>query len=274
MSRAFGAADWTSPGCGKPALETGRPLERRLLSSGGERVFLLDAPDTLTPGKPVPLLFDFHGFGHSARGVWRVSAFREIAGREAFLTVYPEGETVTLRGRTGRGWEIFSAEGNRDLEFVARMAEFLEREYCIDRRRMYATGFSNGGFFSLLLACTMADRIAAVAPVGAALPPVACRPARAVPVLFHHGWDDEVVPVALARKARDHWVRHNGCGRPEAKNGCEFYAGCRNGAEVGYCEGEFGHHWPLPATRRIWEFFRRQKLPDTAVPNREGASTR
>ena len=40
-----------------------------------------------------------------------------------------------------------------------------ERERCIDRRRVFATGMSNGGFLSHRLGCELADRMAAIPPV-------------------------------------------------------------------------------------------------------------
>ena len=109
-------------------------------------------------------------------------------------------------GHDGAGWEIFSIDGNRDLAFVTRLLDQLERTYCIDRARIFSTGFSNGAFFSNILGCTMADRFAAIAPVGGGRLTVPCMPTRAVPVLIHHGRKDARVDVDQARQTRDAWV--------------------------------------------------------------------
>jgi polyhydroxybutyrate depolymerase len=233
------------------------------------------------------MIFDFHGFGHSAAGVWKVSRFGELAQRDGFIMVYPDGLPVVLGGHTGAGWQISSVRGNRDLAFVKATLDHLEKAYCIDRNRVFATGFSNGAWFSSLLGCLMSDRFAAVAPVGGGRLTLPCRPGRAVPVLMHHGRKDERVPVEEARKARDAWVKIDGCrkegvtawGRegltplpaddiepkpssPRARKppNCEYYEGCRSDAEVVYCEDDSPHTWPLPATKRIWEFFRRHPM--------------
>src|SRR5439155_516486 len=79
-----------------------------------------------------------------------------------------------------------------------------------DRRRIFATGMSNGGFFASLLGCELAARLAAVAPVAGALPLDGCVPARPVPVLLVHGRADRVVAPATARAARD-WLACAGC---------------------------------------------------------------
>jgi len=287
-----------SPGCAATTIETGRRLERTIEIDGTRR-YILDVPEGARPQEPVPLLFDFHGFGHSGGGVWNVSRFKDMATREPFITVYPDGSTVHLLGRDGAGWDVFTTDDNRDLRFVSGLLDQLERTYCIDLARVYATGFSNGAFLSYRLACTQANRFAAVAPVGGGEVSLPCAPPRAVPVLIYHARNDEMVAVERARAARDAWVTRNQCREPAEKRGrnsfsvaddsgekrvasafsgggglaptpavsrCERYTGCRDGADVEYCEGDFGHHWPVEATERIWAFFRAHPMSQT-VPS-------
>jgi polyhydroxybutyrate depolymerase len=220
-------------------------------------------------------MLDFHGFGHSAAGVWRVSRFRDLAATDPFIAVYPDGIPVRFshRGKDydGPGWDIRTRDGNRDLAFVTLLLDRLEREYCIDRARIFVTGFSNGGFFSHLLGCTMPERFAAIAPVGAGQRPDPCAPSRTVPVLIFHGRQDQLIEVADARSARDAWLTTNRC-QPatpssEAVQGasCARFAACRDGATVESCEGDFGHHWPEPATARVWAFFKAHPLAQEGV---------
>jgi polyhydroxybutyrate depolymerase len=259
--RAVDVAPRPSAGCSVDTLETGRELQRTIDIDGTKRAYILDVPDSIRAKKPAPLLFDFHGFGHSAAGVWNVSGFKALAARDGVIVVYPDGLPVHLLGRDAPGWEIFKSEGNRDLALTAQLLDQLERTYCIDQARVFATGFSNGAYFSYLLACRMADRFAAIAPVSGGQVAVECNPRRAVPVLIHHGRQDDLVPIAQARAARDAWVQRDGC-RAQASNGCERHRECRDGSEVEYCEGDFAHHWPPEATERIWEFFRAHPMPE------------
>jgi len=250
-----GVAPRPSPGCGATTVAHGRPLDRTIRVNGIERHYLLDVPESVRAGTPVALLLDFHGLGHSAAGVWRVSEFKDLAARDGFITVYPDGLPVRLLGRTGPGWEIVTLTSNRDVDFVRALLDELERTYCIDRARIFATGFSNGAFLSHVLACALSDRIAAIAPVSGGRVTVACTPTRGVPVLIIHGRQDTIVPAAQARQARDFWLRQNDC-REHVSNGCEYHRECRDGAEVRYCESDFAHRWPPGATAQIWEFFR------------------
>lgn len=250
-----------SAGCSVAAIDGGRRLERVIDVDGVQRSYILDVPETIQPQQPVPLLFDFHGFGHSGAGVWQVSKFRDIAPQARFITVYPEGLPVHLLNRDGAGWQIFSRDGNRDLRFVSTLLDHLERTYCIDRARVYSTGFSNGAFLSNVLACSMADRFAAIAPVAGGRATIPCTPSRAMPVILHHGSDDPVVAVSQAREMRDTWVKLDDCHETTSADGCEVHRACRDGVEVWYCEDSGEHHWPVAATTRIWSFLSRYSLP-------------
>src|SRR5439155_22480293 len=124
----------------------------------------------------------------------------------------------------------------------------LEQGRCVDRRRVFATGMSNGAFFASLLGCVAADRLAAVAPVSGGLDLRTCVPVRAVPVLVVHGRADRIVPAAMVHGARDWWARANGCGPAVEREGCTRYTRCA--ADVVYREGPPAHRWPRPAPAR------------------------
>ena len=255
-----------SAGCTRDRVETGERLERTIDVDGATRTFILHVPARVKPHEPVPVMFDFHGIGHSGGGVWKVSGFRELAERDGVITVYPDGLPVTLssgdRTFQGPGWQI-SADNNRDLKFTTQMLDTLEQTYCIDRARVFSTGFSNGAFFSHLLGCVLSDRVAAIAPVSGGRIPVTCAPKRGVPVLIHHGRQDELIPLQQAHSARDQWLEIDQC-HEHASNGCEWHRECRDGAAVEYCEGDFPHRWPVEATARIWEFFKQHPMPQSA----------
>lgn len=256
-----------SSGCAKTRVEHGGKIARTIDVDGAPRQVILDVPDSVRAGAPAPVLLDFHGFGHSGAGMWSVSGFRALAARDGVITAYPEGLPVQLhlRGQdvTGPGWKMDAVAGNRDLAFTAALLDQLERDYCVDRRRIYATGFSNGAFFSQLLACAMADRIAAVAPVSGGTLGLDCAPTRPVPMLIHHGSEDDLVPVSMGRATRDRWRTLDGCtGEPQPDGaGCQRWTTCRAGAVVEYCEATYAHRWPPDATERVWSFLSTKTLP-------------
>src|SRR5205814_3358644 len=88
-------------------------------------------------------------------------------------------------------WDI-SLTGT-DLQFVRNLLDELDRTLCVDDRRIYATGYSNGAFLSSAIACVLADRVAAIAPVAGVLSLPGCAPSRPIPVIAFHGTADPIV---------------------------------------------------------------------------------
>lgn len=251
-----------SAGC-HPGEATALTGERRqVVVEGDPRSYLIDAPGGAAD-IPRPLVLAFHGFRHSAAGLRAGIGLAERAAAGAFVAVHPDGqEGVALLNQVGRGWDT-RPEETRDLTFVRAMLDTIEQERCIDRRRIFATGFSNGAFLSNLLGCQLADRLAAVAPVAGARALDACQPATPLPILFFHGTADHVVPSRLTVAARAWWRRANHCGDgDEPRDGCQAARDCA--ADLVFCAGPQAHTWPPDATKRIWEFFQ-------AHPRREPA---
>ncbi len=241
-----------SAGCRGEPRAAERDARQQLTAGGDTHDYLLDAPDS-EPARPRPLILAFHGFRSDAADVCAGTGLRDVAERERAVIACPEGrEDARLIGAVGRGWDINPGE-TRDVGFVAALLDHLERERCIDRRRVYATGMSNGGLFTSLLGCRLAGRFAAIATVAGVMPLQGCAPARPLPVLLVFGRRDRVVPPALMRGGRDWWARIDGCAAPVDVDGCTAYGGCR--ADVVACEGSQAHQWPADATERIWRFF-------------------
>ena len=143
------------------------------------------------PKKPAPVVLVFHGgFGTGAR-VASQTGFDAEAERRGFIAVYPDG--------IGRAWNAGPCCGLParvdldDIAFVSRLLDKLERQYAIDKRRIFATGISNGGLISYRVACELSNRIAAAAPVATTLVS-SCSPKTPVSILHIHGLDDQNIP--------------------------------------------------------------------------------
>jgi polyhydroxybutyrate depolymerase len=165
---------------------------------GRQRWGLVHVPKSLSADKLAPLVLVFHGGGGHARNMPNFTGFDDLADEQGFLVAYPESFNKNWNDTRGMS-------GADDVSFVQAFIVELERLYKIDPKRIYATGISNGGFFSTRLACDSADTFAAVASVAATMPetllPV-CKPSRPVSVLFMHGTKDPLVPInggAIAR---------------------------------------------------------------------------
>jgi polyhydroxybutyrate depolymerase len=159
--------------------------------SGVTRHYLLHVPENLPPGRLVPLVLVFHGGGGRASQMAAFTGFDALAEREQFIVAYPDG--------IGRHWNDGRGRSHADdVGFIRGLLDELEQFYPVDARRVYATGISNGGFFSNRLACELSDRIAAIASVAATMPePLGseCNPARPISVLYIQGTEDPLVPI-------------------------------------------------------------------------------
>jgi polyhydroxybutyrate depolymerase len=227
------------------------------------------------PKKPTPLVLVLHGgFGTGAR-VASQTGFDAEAEKRGFIAVYPDG--------LGRAWNAGPCCGApsrlnvNDVGFVAKLLDRLGRQHSIDRKRIYATGISNGGLFSYRLACQLSGRIAAAAPVAATLVSD-CAPTRPVSILHVHGLDDENIPFGGGQGTRgvvdlewppvrdgiERWRTLDGCptGTRTTVSGAvttSSWTSCRNGTDVRLVTiAGVGHTWakaPYNATSEIWRFF-------------------
>jgi polyhydroxybutyrate depolymerase len=162
-----------------------------LLVDGVARNYLLHVPDDLPSGKPGPLVLVFHGGGGHDWNMPGFTHFDDLADQEGFLVAYPDA--------VNRHWNDSRGESDADdVGFTRALIADVERGHSIDAHRVYATGISNGGFFSNRLACDLADKIAAIASVAATMPKLLvaeCKPSRAVSVLYIEGTEDPLVPI-------------------------------------------------------------------------------
>src|SRR5581483_11689868 len=112
--------------------------------------------------------------------------FNALASRENFAVAYPRG--TNLWWNDGR---LINGRGETDSDDVgfvrALIADIDANVVRLDRRRLFATGISNGGFMSLRLACEASDLFTAIAAVGATMPAemgARCRPAKPVAAML------------------------------------------------------------------------------------------
>ena len=201
---------------------------RAIDHAGGRRAYHLHVPPTFDPAKPWPVLLVLHGSGTDAGFVIRFTGLSELADREGFLAVFPNGTGRTPHARSwNAGGCCGTAQTRRidDVGFLAAVLDDLESAAPVDRRRVFATGVSNGAMMSYRLADELSHRIAAIAAVAGPMGAPTCAPGRPVPILHFHGTADDYAPYAGGRGRRSvtqanflsvpdtirNWVQANGC---------------------------------------------------------------
>ncbi len=170
-------------------------LNQTIMVDGVSRSYILYIPATYDGNSAVPLVFNYHGFTMSATEQMNVCDMRPVADTANFLLVYPQGSLFFGFPHWNVGsWTAGSTAD--DLGFTAAMIDTLAENYNINQQRVYACGYSNGGYFSFELACQLSDRIAAVAAVAGTMSTetfTACNPMHPMPVMTIHGTADGTV---------------------------------------------------------------------------------
>lgn len=157
------------------------------------REYLLQVPPGIEKWNKIPLVLVFHGGGGHASSMPKFSGFQRLAENPHNLLIAAYPESLNKSWNDSRG--LSPAD---DVEFIRALIDKLQNELPVDTHRIYATGISNGGFFSNRLACDLSDEIAAIASVAATMPatlPDNCHPSRPIPVLYMNGTKDPLVPI-------------------------------------------------------------------------------
>jgi len=135
--------------------------------------------------KPLALVFDVHGYSSFASEQLVRSKWDQMADKEGFVLIDPEG--------VNKSWNAGSCCGGNNQDDVKYFRDVVAKataELCIDEKRVYVSGHSNGGAMAYRLACEAADIFAAAAPVCGWMTVSTCNPARAIPMLEIRGLND------------------------------------------------------------------------------------
>lgn len=155
---------------GMSSVSIGQAVADSILHDGDYRHYRLFAPSGFTPAENPALVLNLHGLGSNSEQQEAYSLMNVVAQEERFLVCYVDG--------VNNSWNL----GLGSIDDVGLIGALIDRfalTHGVDEERVYACGISQGGYFSFVLACQLADRIAAIATVAASmaqgLPPSARR---------------------------------------------------------------------------------------------------
>ncbi|MFM7167690.1 MAG: alpha/beta hydrolase-fold protein [Planctomycetaceae bacterium] len=259
-------------------------------------------------GSRRPAVLVLHGGVGNAAVMRANSGFDRVARAEGFMVVYAEG--TAFAGDERCAWNTGhllrrQVRDSDDIAYFDALIDRLTQSHGADAERIYMTGGSNGGMMTFVYGVARAERLAAIAPVVAAMFTFDTEPAVPLPILLINGGRDGEVPLeggmsrnVLVSRAqqtpfRPHaetvpfWVRVN---RSETEGRVTqagsvtttVYAATEGGAvtEV-VVDSEGGHGWPGSRARRaenapisafsgaerVWEFFRDKRRGGRGLPN-------
>lgn len=241
--------------------DTGEPATCSTDKSPGTRSAVCEGYSTkITVPKSCPaagcgLVLDLHGALMNGDVEDSHTELRARAGGAGYVVVQPTGSERSFGGFTGPQWF------NSDDEAIHRLVVALVRDLGLDKTRVHAAGFSQGGYAVLRQMCKYADTYASIAAGAAGVDgcPLdasvigGCsftgtdKPSRPMDVLFLYGRKDAVVPPSCATQARDAIVKGLAMGTPQTVTDASDYARKRwTGSGVSLETLE--HDWQTPSS--------------------------
>jgi len=233
---------------------------------GNAREYKVHVPPGYDPKVPTPAVFCLHGLQQNAvMFCVNGAGWVDKSDAEGFILIMPNGYHNSWNAGTCCG--DAATAGLDDVALMRAIYAEVGQHLNIDRRRVYASGLSNGGFMSYRLACEAADLFVAIAPGSGAIGTeaisgstngdgdssdlLACNPGQPVSVLDLHGTADTYVPFADQQPSTDRIATSNRCtldtaaATQPASGGdtqCLSYDGCPAGIAVTRCSVDGGGH--------------------------------
>lgn len=259
---------------------------------GTARKYMQFIPSSYDGVTPVPLVIALHGLGDNINNFQGVG-FQVVADTAGFITVYPEalvdGFTGSTAWNSGAGtFGIYPNQNIDDVGYINAIIDTISAQFNIDQNRVYATGFSMGGFMTNRLACELNNRISAFASVAGTIGSgITCNPGQDIKICHFHstgdgqvgygtdgGGDQENLFGLSVTEWINFWTSNNSCGSatlegmfPDlASDGrtvdYKEFGGCNSGTRVVHYKAHGGQHdWlfrpdnDLTYTIEIWKFF-------------------
>ena len=250
-----------------------------LTVNGVTRRYVLMRPTALTSNAPVLMLL--HANGITPEVMASLTEVADVAATQGFWAVLPAAVGGVWKDDP---WKT----GADDVNFITALIAQLGGQGA-NLSRIYAAGYSNGGFMTTRLACAASDKIAAFGIVAATTRygvSNTCGTPVSRPKAWFVGSADSIVPIAGALDLRSadstmsYWNSLQGCGGVLANSipnrvtsdGTTVqqvrYTGCQRGVENQlYTVTGGGHAWPgglasvtgvisqdIKATGLIWSF--------------------
>jgi polyhydroxybutyrate depolymerase len=262
-----------------------------LTHDGVSYSYIVHLPPSYDGTKRTPLVLNWHAYGSTALEEELFTGTDAVSDEHGFILVYPNSPDKSWAAGTCCTNFDGGMPNRDDVGFARALVTEISKTACVDSKRVYSMGMSNGGFMSHRLACEAADVFAAVVPVAATMGVANCQPSRPISIMHHHGTGDLTVGYDAVELSAEgvgvvemmkRWGTRNGCTKgPDTtfQMGdvtCQTWSECNAGTIVTLCSAEgSGHCWPgaqfcpgnkpfstaISASRDGWAFMKSFVLP-------------
>jgi poly(3-hydroxybutyrate) depolymerase len=239
-----GGGGTQTAGCGRTrTLQNGTIT---IMFNNASRNYILRVPDNYDNNHPYRLVFAYAESGASAMSVASRNYFTMASLDTGKTTIFAAPDAANGMGSWSRS----------DVELTDAILAQLEGDLCIDKTRIFATGFSFGGAMSLAIACQRADVFRGVAFFSGADLTGSCTGTLTKPIAYYASQasqDSTGDPMPTSGRVKQaQFAAVNGCmpepnattfpaaGQPHT---CTNYRGCSAGHPTEYCVFDGPHGW-------------------------------
>lgn len=240
---ANGNAPVGTAGCGKTrTLQNGTIT---IMFNNASRKYILRVPEGYDNSHPYRLVVAYAESGASAQSVATRNYFT-LAAMDSKNTIFAAPDAANGAGSWSKS----------DVELTDTILAQVEGDLCIDKTRVFATGFSFGGAMSIAVACTRADVFRAVAFFSGADLTGSCPATLTKPIAYYASQaslDSSGPPLPTSGRTKQaEFAAINGCtAEPAATtfpaagqaHTCTIYKGCSAGHPTVYCVFNGPHGW-------------------------------
>jgi polyhydroxybutyrate depolymerase len=234
--------------------------------NGAKRTYVLAVPETYDAGKKYPLVLAFHGDGGTGASFRAYYKFDAQSGEDA-VVAYLDGIDTT--------WDIERLTNNADVAFAEQTIQAVAGKVSIDTTRVFATGWSSGGFFVNRFACMRSTLLRGISSHEGGAPYESpanqphpkfpngypkCNGEDKVAAFIVHNTGDGTVEFASGDFDASYWAYVNGCNDNRAATSpspCVAHQSCPADKPVVFCPIPANTHgiWPDGA-KQSWAFFK------------------
>lgn len=256
---------------------------------GNARQYRVYKSPNYNASNPASVVFTFHGLGDNMTNFSGIG-MNVIADTANIIVVVPQALSDPFAGaawNAGVGYSgYYPNVAINDVSFISALIDTINANYAINPNRVYACGFSMGGFMTQRLAIELNDKITAFASVSGTLGfgLSSYEPDNKVSIAHFHGTADGTVPFTgnvsgiSADSLINFWVDNDLCSStpihtslPDSQNDGYtvdhyLYEGGENGTEVEFFKITGADHVWLTAandisyTVEIWKFFNKHTI--------------
>jgi polyhydroxybutyrate depolymerase len=243
---AFGYPTAATPAACEPGAVVGSAGITDDESTAEGILYNVRTPSNYNSSHAHPMLMVYAPAGQSRRQSEQLTGLTSAATGRGFVVVYAEARSLSIPV----------------IEQFSRIPGLVAKKWCVDQKKVYITGHSNGG--TIATAIAVLDRTkhlpAAIAPsaaglAGKDLEAYQCR--APIPAMVMHSATDNLFP-GWGAQAAAWWAGCNQCevaAKKTVEGGCVAYQHCAQGGPTLYCEGTGSHgEWPK-LNRLMLDFF-------------------